>query len=182
MRDLHPDFAAACAASEVSPALLAFLDIENEPVRVWSGVGALHYAGETWLGVGSFGEVDAIEEYAEIRAGSVNLTLTEVPNSALSSLASLVFKGRRAELLLAMLAGDSQELIGVETLMRGSMDVLTVQRKPKGTTIKITLTNELAKLRESWGQIYTDADQQTLHPGDTGLRFVQSIQDVDINL
>jgi hypothetical protein len=169
-------------ASEVTPAMLAFLDIEGDPVRVWSGVGVLHYAGESWQGTGSFGAVDAIEEYSEIRAGSVNLTLTEVPNHALSSLGTLKFKGRRAELLLAMFAGDSHDLIGVETLMRGAMDVLKVQRKPKGTTLNLTLTNELAKLRESWGQIYTDADQQTLHPGDSGLRFVQSIQDVDITL
>lgn len=182
MRDLHPDFAAACAGEEVTPAMLAFLDIENEPVRVWSGVGVLHYAGEAWQGTGSFGTVDAIEEYSEIRAGSVNLTLTEVPNHALSSLATLNFKGRRVELLLAMFVGDSHDLIGVEVLMRGEMDVLTVLRKPKGTTLKLTLTNELAKLRQSWGLIYTDADQQTLHPGDTGLRFVQSIQDVDIKL
>jgi len=182
MRDLHPDFATACAAAEVRPALLAFLDIEGEPVRAWTGVGQLFYAGEEWQGVGAFGQVDAVEEYSEIRAGSVNLTLNEVPNHALSSVSTLNFKGRRAELSLAIFAGDGGELIGVETLMRGSMDVLKVSRKAKGTTIQITLTNELAKLRESWGQIYTDAHQQALHPGDTGLRFVQSIQDVTIRL
>jgi hypothetical protein len=181
MRDLHPNFAATVSTGTIAPAVLVFLDIDGDPVRVWSGHGPLPWAGEVFHGVGNFGTIEPVEEYSDIRAGSCGLTLTGVPGSTLHTLKNLPFKDRTAEIWLALFDGDNA-LIGVELLVRGTMDVLKIARTPEKSTISITVINELARLKDTWGSLYTDPHQQALHPGDTGLRFVASIQDLQIRI
>ena len=184
MRDLSPTFAAAVAAGTIAPAVLAFLDFDGAPVRVWTGIGSLSYGGETWLGLGSLGAIDPIEEYSEIRSGSVTLTITQVPNHLLSEATGLTFKRRAAEILLAMFQpeADNQILIGVETILRGTMDTMTVSRAPEASVIRLTIANELARLRDSWGALYTDPHQRAAFAGDSSLRFVASLQDLEIRI
>lgn len=184
MRDLAPEFAAAAKARTVAPSLMVYLDFEGEPMRAWTGVGPLEYGGHTWSGLGEFASVDALDEYSEIRAGSVGMQLTGVPNHLLSELRNLVYKHRAAEIYLALFDSSSEpmELIGVELLLRGTMDVFTISRSPSGSTLKISVANELSRLKSSWGLLYTDAHQQAAFPGDTGLRFVASMQDLDIRI
>ena len=181
MRDLHPDFAATVTAGTITPALLVFLDIDGDPVRVWSGHGPLSWAGETFLGVGNFGTIEPVEEYSDIRAGSCGLTLTGVPGSTLHTLKDLPFKDRAAEIWLALF-DEASALIGVELLVRGTMDVLRIARTPEKSTLTLTVINELARLKDTWGALYTDPHQQALHPGDTSLRFVASMQDLQIRI
>jgi hypothetical protein len=184
MRDLSPDFAEAIQSRQLTPALFVFLDVAGDPLHAWTGLGPVEWNGHTWLGLGSLAGVEPIEEYSDVRAGSLKLTLAPVPDSVFASnnLAEIVYKRRTAEIYLALFEGDSRNLVGVELLMRGSMDVLQLSRAPEASTIKLSVVNELARLRDSWGALYTDAHQRAAHAGDTGLRFVASLQDVTIKL
>ena len=180
MRDLSPTFAAAIQTRDVTPALLVYLDILGDPLRAWTGLGPLEWAGNTYLGFGMLAGVEPIEEYSEIRAGGLTLTLTQVPGHALSGLPTLTYKRRAAEIHLGLFDGDSRNLLAVELLFRGTMDTLTVERGPETTTLKLALTNELARLRDTWGALYTDTHQRAIHPTDTALRFIPSLQDFRI--
>lgn len=182
MRDLSPDFLAAVRSASVSPAMLVSLDFEGSPVYVWSGIGNFGWDSKVWQGVGSLAQIAPIEEYSDIRAGSLQLTLTNVPNTALSSVPSLIFKRRTAKIFLAMFVGDTRELIGVESIFKGTMDTMSISRSPQSSSIQLNISNELARLRDTGGSIYSDAHQQRLFPGDTSLRFIQSIQDVKVTL
>ena len=186
MRDLHPDFAAAAVSSTITPATFVFLDILGQPLRLWTGCGIVPYGGHNWQGIGAFGGVDPIEEYSEVRAGQLQLTLTRVPSHTLATLKDLTFKGRAAEVHLGLFtpaeASADDTLIGMELLYRGTMDTLKISRSPKESTITLTIANELQRLRDVWGLLYTDPHQQSLHPGDTSLRFVASLQDLQIRI
>ena len=182
MRDLSPAFLEAIQDKDVTPALFVHLDFLGDPLWAWTGLGPVVWNAHTWLGLGALAGVDPVEEYSDIRAGNVKLTLTEIPNEALSGLAEVVYKRRLAEIYLAMFEGDSRNLLGVELLMRGKMDTLQLSRAPEASTLKLTVGNELARLRDSEGSLYTDAHQQALYPGDTSLRFVASLQDITIKL
>ncbi|RYG16305.1 hypothetical protein EON82_25170 [bacterium] len=184
MRDLSPDFAEAIKTREITPALFVYLDVLGDPLHAWTGLGPVEWNGHTWLGLGSLAGVEPIEEYSDVRAGSLKLTLSPVPDSvfATNNLAEITYKRRTAEIYLALFDGDSRNLVGVEMLMRGSMDTLQLSRAPEASTIKLAVVNELARLRDSWGSLYTDAHQRAVHPTDTGLRFVASLQDVTIKL
>jgi len=180
MRDLHPDFAAAIQGRQITPALLVYLDVLGDPLRCWTGLGPLEWSGHTWLGFGALAGVDPIEEYSEIRAGELTLTLTHVPGTALSGLPALSYKRRAAEIHLALLDGDTANILGVELLFRGAIDHLTIERGPENSTLKLALTNELARLRDTWGLLYTDTHQRSLYPSDTALRFIPGLQDFRI--
>lgn len=180
MRDLSPAFATAIQGRDITPALLVYLDVLGDPLRGWTGIGPLEWAGHTWQGFGALAGVEPIEEYSEIRAGALTLALTHVPGHALSGLPSITYKRRAAEIHLALFDGDSSDLLAVELLFRGTMDTLTIERGPETTTLKLALTNELARLRDTWGSLYTDAHQRSLYPSDTSLRFIPALQDFRI--
>jgi hypothetical protein len=184
MRDLSPEFQTAIAAGSVIPALLVYLDFAGDPLRAWTGLGSIEWEGEDWLGLGNLGEVGVIEEYSEIRAGTVDLKLLQVPGTALADAASLTYKRRAAEIHLALLDADSPApaILHACLLFRGTMDTLELDRQPGSSSFTLTLANELARLRDSWGLLYTDSDQQRLFPGDTSLRFVPSLQDKQVRL
>jgi len=162
--------------------MLVHLDFEGAPAYCWNGLGDLFWNSVNWTGLGNCASVEPIEEYSEVRAGSLNLTLTQVPNTTLADARETIYKGRLVEIHLALLVRDTHELIGVETLFRGTMDVLSIDRKPTSTTLKLTCVNELARLRDTEGWLYTAAHQAKLYPGDTGCRHVASIQDLKISL
>lgn len=183
MRDLHPFFAAAVAQNAVAPAILVYLDFEGQPLRVWSGVGPLSHDGHLWLGIGTLGGVDPVEEYSEVRAGTINLTLTHIPSETLSTVKDLIFKRRAAEIHLALFTlTDNPTLIGTDLLLRGTIDTLQLNRDTASSTIRVTIANELSRLRDSWGALYTDPHQRALHPDDTGLRFIANMQDLNIRI
>lgn len=184
MRELSAPFALAIAADSIVPVLLVYLDFAGDPFRAWSGLGTVEWAGEEWLGVGNLGEVGAIEEYSEVRAGSVDLRLLKIPGTALAEAGSLVYKRRAAEIHLGLLDGASNPpaILFSTLLFRGTMDTLELDRQPQSSSFTLTLANELARLKDSWGVFYTDTDQQRFFPGDTGLRFVPSLQDKQIRL
>ncbi len=182
MRDLSPDFAEAIQTREITPALFVYLDFQGDPLRCWTGLGPVEWNGHTWIGFGCLAGVEPIENFSEIRSSNLGLTLSQVPNTVLSGLIDLVYKRRAAEVYLALFDGDSRNLVGVELLLRGTMDTLGLSRAPEGSTIKLAVSDELSQLRDSWGALYTDAHQRSEYPLDTALRFVASLQDVTIKL
>lgn len=180
MRDLHPEFEAIIQTQELSRAYLCFLDFEEEPLYAWSGLGMLHYGGFNWYGFGALWEMSGIEEYSDIRAGQFRISATHVPNVALSGVHELTFKGRAVEFSIALF-DESDQIVAVQTLVRGTMETLVIKRRPQGSRIEVGVTNELARLKKSWGYNLTDAHQRELHPGDTGLQYVASLQDLTIS-
>ncbi|MCW1915994.1 hypothetical protein OJ996_20570 [Luteolibacter sp. GHJ8] len=184
MRDLSPEFLAAIRADSVVPALLVYLDFAGDPFRAWTGLGPVEGLGHTWQGVGNLGEVGGIEEYSEIRAGTVELRLSRIPGTALADAFTLTYKRRAAEIHLVLLdeESDAPAVLHSALLFRGSMDTLELDRQPGESSFTLVLANELARLKDSWGLLYTDSDQQRLFPGDTSLRFVPSLQDKKVRL
>lgn len=119
MRDLSPVFLEAIQDKDVTPALFVHLDILGDPLFAWTGLGPVVWNAHTWLGLGALAGVEPIEEYSDIRVGSLKLTLTEIPNELLTGLSEVVYKRCLAEIYLALFEGDSSNLLGVELLMRG---------------------------------------------------------------
>lgn len=78
-RSLDTTLSAALANSNVQPVILAIITFASGTVYVWSGVGNLIWNGNTYLGVGSLGNISAITEGSGIEAQGVTLTLSGVP-------------------------------------------------------------------------------------------------------
>lgn len=164
----------------VRPILLAFLDFETEETRLWSGVGDLNWDDQTWKGIGDFGRVSSLEETVELKAVGMSLQLSGVKTENIADVAAEPIQGRRAQLWLGFLDEDFTLIADPVMIFDGRMD--TVEIADGGATAVITMAveNRLRDLERARTRRYTDADQQARFPGDRGLEFVPSLQELDI--
>ena len=68
-RDLTPDFAAALADRDLRPVIFFEGEFASGTVRLWSGLGEIGWAGQSWSGAGALLGLGAIEETSEVVAG-----------------------------------------------------------------------------------------------------------------
>jgi hypothetical protein len=78
MRNLNTTLAGALSNGVVQPAYLLKLTLKSGVENVWSGVGDLVYNGDTYQGVGMFGNVGAITEGTAVQADGTTVTLSGI--------------------------------------------------------------------------------------------------------
>lgn len=107
--------------TQVKPALLATLDFASGMLRVWSGVGPLVYDGETYLGVGTLGEISPLEESGQgmVRATNLTMRLSGIPSTYLSLALTEEYQGREVTVSLGFFTPEtiSPVLEGGETFI-----------------------------------------------------------------
>ena len=179
---LSPQAAAAATAPVATPVVLVELDFASGPIRAWTGLGPLHWAGVTYEGMGTIGAVSDIEETAELRAVRITLTLSPVPQEVVDiALAEQSFRLRPARLWGALLDAEGAFVADPFPLWAGLMDTMQVV---DGAEPRISLTCEsrLVDLERAEVRRYTDADQQAEYPGDRFFEFVPALQEAEIRL
>ncbi|MFD2101864.1 hypothetical protein ACFSKJ_00295 [Tabrizicola soli] len=78
-RDLTPDFALALAERDLRPVIFFEGHFASGPLRLWSGLGEIGWAGESWSGAGALLGLGAIEETSEVVAGGTSVSLSGIP-------------------------------------------------------------------------------------------------------
>ncbi len=163
---------AAVAAKVVASIHFADLDFSSGHVRVHTGLGTISWGGYDWLGVGSFGTVDGLEESAELERKTVTYTLSGIPNDLISVVLNEDYQGRSAKIYLGFFSSITAQLVAdPELLDSGKMDVSDTD---EGDTCTVTITAEsrVAAWSRTQERRYTDAEQQAQYPGDKGLEFI----------
>ena len=174
--------ASAATAPIATPVVLVELDFASGPIRAWTGLGPLDWAGVTYEGMGTIGAVSDIEETAELRAVRITLTLSPVPQEVVDiALAEQSFRLRPARLWGALLDAEGAFVADPFPLWAGLMDTMQVV---DGAEPRISLTCEsrLVDLERAEVRRYTDADQQAEYPGDRFFEFVPALQEAEIRL
>lgn len=169
-------------AAVTRPVLLAWFDFPEEPVRAWSGVGTLSWDGATWTGVGTFGEIAAIEETLDVRATGGEFRLSGVPSELLLEVSQTPLQGRPVKLWLGFMAEDWQSLAAEPVLLfQGRMDTLDLTDGANTAVIVLRAENRLRDLERPRLRRYTTEDQVTEFPGDLGFAFVPELQEAEIH-
>lgn len=136
---------------------------------------------QTWTGTGSLGGISAIQETADLSANGVQLSLSGVDTTLISTALGEQYQGKRAQIWFGPINAATGQLIGtpIRTFV-GRIDNMQVDA---GETATITLSVEsrLADFFRPRISRYTDAEQQARWPGDLGLQYVNSLQDKTIN-
>ena len=166
--------------SVVRPALLVELQFVSGPVRAWSGVGPLSWNGVTWAGVGLLGRVSTVEETLELKAAGASFQLSGIPPELLAPVVAEPIQSRAALLYLAFFDPDWQVVPEPVLLFRGRMDTVEIADGGAIATITLYAESRLRDLERARVRRYTDADQQAEFPGDLGLSFVASLQEINI--
>ncbi|WP_291295809.1 hypothetical protein [Elioraea sp.] len=176
MTALHPETAAVVNSRIVPNAILVELDFASGPMRLWSGLGDLVWAGRTFTGAGDLAGVGEITFTTDQRATGFDLTLSGVPNEMIAIANADTWKRRAAAVWMVVFDNARANIIG-EPISLGAarMDTLTHSR---GTTASFRLTIETEQLaqRRPRPRRYTDRDQQQAFPGDRAFEFVPSLK------
>lgn len=179
-RGLTSDLATAIVARVVNPVLLAFFDFESGPVRVWSGIGDLSWGGNTYGGIGNFGGVSPIEETKDLSARGATFTLSGIPSSLVALALTDNYQGRAAKLWLAALDSSMALVADPYLLFGGRMDTMSSTDGGETSTLTLAVENRMIDLDRSRERRYTEEDQHIDFPADTGLRYINGLQDKSI--
>jgi hypothetical protein len=176
MRNLPSPMITSFTGNDVAPVVMLDLTLKSGVAYVWSGVGNLIYNGNTYLGVGSFGQVGDIVEGVEVRADGTTVSLSGVDSTLLNDCLNDIQLGAPVTLWLAVVSEG--QLVGAPyALYVGTVDKPTVPIRPDVLTITLALENRMLNLQRPTMRRLTSSDQNYYYPDDTGLNWVEQLAD-----
>jgi hypothetical protein len=184
-RNLGAAWIAAAQAKIVCPALLVNININNENVHVWSGIGNYVWNGNTYTGVGDLGQITLAQETTEIQATGSSLTLSGCNPVDVNDALSDTQLGGPATIYLALLDPTTLVMQGSPTvLFSGLVDAPTVfidadngdDGTPATAMITIPIESRLAALGSGQQRKYSMADQARSYPTDSAFDRVSLSQ------
>lgn len=179
---LTPEQAAAVLSSTVRAATLVEMQFASATTRIWNGAGAVTVAGVGWDGIGAMGSIDGLQQSREPTSSKVTLRLSGATPEMLATAKGTVddVRGRHCY-IWDQLFNDEWQPIGARIpLFWGVMQRINIVRDEAtefsgGSRVcELEVENPFAaRARPSAGR-FTDADQQSRHPGDRFFRFIPS--------
>ena len=174
-REMTSDMAAAVAAATVKPCIFVEVQYPGGTVRLNSGLTTQTLNGNSFSGVGTVGTIADIEESLDDAPGSATI---EFPaNSAMVAAAlGASARGRTVKIWIGahnlstgtLIADPVVEFSGTVSHHGGPGD-------PRAGAITLVCVDESADQERPLEQLYTDEEQQRLHPGDLGCQYVASL-------
>lgn len=169
----------ALAASHVELVVLVELDLPDGVLRFNSSGVTLSWDGNDWLGAGAVTAVQPIDEATSPQAAALAVQFSGIDPSFVSQIMVDHYQGRPATIWLAALSAG-QVVDDPITMFSGYIDEPTIELGLTAT-ITLTLENEWARWERAPDLLYTDAEQQAEYPGDTGFRYVEELENLEIS-
>lgn len=166
----------ALSEDVVKPYYALKLDFDTTPIYLWTGLGNRILDGiNTYQGVGNLLDIGRTNETSDLSAQGLVLTLSGVDPTILPKALGVDYHGRDCFLYFGILdANDNPSQVEV---FSGFMDVMAINEDPESPTIELTVESNYIKLERPNNTRYTASYQKSIHAGDLGLDFVESLQD-----
>lgn len=147
---------------------------------VHSGVGEREYKGNTYLGIGELGSIGQIKEDGKANAKRLSVSISLTDTALVREVLADDPIGNEANLDIVVLDEDLRIIDG-DVLFNGTIGDLDIV---KGDIAKITLS--LVDWLEVWNRpiqnnLYSDAAQQALYPGDQFFDQVELLASKPLN-
>jgi hypothetical protein len=175
-RGLTADMQTETGRKVVRPIVFYQGEFVSGTVYLWSGVGTKTWNGHDWLGTGKLAGLSAISESGGMNADGLVCTLSGIPNDLLTKALSELRHSKKGTLWFAYLDQNDAIVTDPFQLFSGVVDAAVVRRGRKSSTIAITYENRSIDGRAR-SRRYTNEDQQIDFPGDTGLKYINDLQD-----
>lgn len=208
-RTMSGGFLDAISATVNKPALFFEIHFVSGPVYLWSGSQSIDWNGQTWLGAGGLINVSTVEEGSTVEARGITISMSGVSTDFLSDILDEFQVGLPAIVYLGFFqtvtdsgsgggygeggygeggygsgsgsSSDGTTLIPDPIIAwAGRTDQPTIDMDGSTATISVNCENRLIEMNVAVDRRYTNEDQQLDYPGDRGMEFVNSIQDVRI--
>lgn len=177
MRNCSSGVLAALASGKVHPFYMVDMQFTSGHSYMWTGYGSISWNGHTWVGLGNFGGVGAIQESNIVQADNVTLNLNGVPSALISEALNECSQQYKVRVYLGFLDDSGALITDPVKCFDGNMDVPTVQDGADTCSIAITAENLLVALQRASNRRYTKEDQRIDFATDKGFDYVPSIQD-----
>jgi len=182
-RNMSAEMRAAVTADVVRPVLFIYASFPDVEFRIWSGLGALEWEGETWLGPGSLLAIEDITESTDSAQKGFSAKLSGVPSEIFNATSLGNYQNRPAKIWLGALNAAMELVMEPYLFFSGVLDSDSVVDDGSLVSITIFAESRLSDHLHSKVFRYSHEDQQTLYPsdGDKGLEFVAALQDAQLN-
>ena len=175
-RQMSAAMLSAIQSQSIAPALFLTATFQTGPIYVWSGYGQIVWNGQTWLGMGSLGNVSMIEEGVNVQARGITLSLSGFDSNLLGLVMNELVNGSPATLYLGLFGGAPLALLADPIpVWAGRTDQAKISVSGDSATISINCESRLLDLNQSAARRYTNDDQHMEYPQDRGLEFVYTI-------
>jgi len=178
MRGIDVATLAAMSAPNVRMALLGELHFASDIVYVWTGLGALPYGGNSYLGLGKLGTVSVIQEGSAVQADGITISLEGIDASMINEALGEIQQGLPCIISMAFFDTSSPPaMISAPVVcFAGRMDEPTIDEGTENCTITIAVENRMALLQQQHERRYSDQEQRRDYPNDCGLMYTNLIQ------
>ena len=173
-RTLTGAVSAALAAANVPVLTLVSMAFGSGTLYVNNSGQSIQWNGQTWLGLGRLGSIEASKETPDLAANSVNLKLSGVPTAQITTALTEHYQGLACLIYLAPLDSNYNVLADPVLIFSGRMNTLDVEMG-QTATITVNVESRLADWDRPRVRRYNDADQQAEYSGDLGLQYVEQM-------
>jgi hypothetical protein len=164
----------------VRPFFAVELNFDNDPLRLWTGLGELSYDSKVWTGAGDLIAISSVEETSETAAKGASITITGIPSAVLALALTTPYQGRTCRIYFGML-DSSDAVIDLFEMFSGYMDQMSINESSSTGTIQVTAENKLIDLERARTARFTSAYQRSRNisgaSSDKGFDFVNDLQD-----
>jgi len=175
-RGISTGFAAGLQQGFVQWFPLVHMALASGDVYCCGAPVAVDYAGHTYLPLYGMGSIDPIEETDDTQAG-ITFTLSGVPESMIALVLAEPMQGRAVTVRLAQVV-DGQLYVD-DAVWQGLLDVPSLE-DGENPVVRVTAEHQLIAWDEPAGLMFSDADQQMLHPGDQFFQYTASLVEATI--
>jgi len=138
------------------------------------GVGDISYGGNTYQGVGNFGEISSVSEKLDFSQDKLELTLSGVAGALISTVFTEDMQGKDCTVRLLYFTPSTGAQIEAVTIFKGYIDNSNIVIGKEGA-INLIVNNYFSRWDKPNVRRYNDADQKANYPNDKGFEFVENL-------
>ena len=154
--------ATASQLAHVSYRVFASLDFLSGTIRLCSGDEDETWGGFTWTALGKFGAISPIKESADSGPEGLQLTLTGVDNSLITTTLTEKYHNRSVVIYVGYLSDAGALVATPHQIWEGRMDTLSIQTDDSTSIIVVNCENRLILWAKASGWLYTHEHQGLL--------------------
>lgn len=166
------ELALAMSQPHVDIVIAVKISLKNDDVRAHTGVGPIVIGGETYYGVGSFGEIGSVKEEHTTSASKLSLTLNGLDQSLVAHVLNTSVVGRSVEEYLVVIQNGAPLSAGL--IFKGK---IAESGLGAGDTnaIKLSASNVFEDWQRAENKRFTVQSHIKDHPLDHVFRYVSQM-------
>jgi hypothetical protein len=179
-RNIDSTLLAALSSGYCEPVHLMQITFRSQVCYAWSGLGSLTWDSNTFLGIGSLGNLGDIKESSEVRADGTSIMLSGIDPVFLAESLTDIWLGAPAYRWLGAVQPGTRTLIGTPYLLfSGQVDKPSIYTGPDKISINLALETRLINHTRASNRRYTANDQHANgYPDDTGMNWIEKLNDI----